>query len=174
MPCRRKHRRVFSPALMLAGVLMSSVADHAAAQRLDRLGSLPTLGVSAAGGSRARTWTVAARKPPSTFPQRFYTSAIVAWIALGSYWLLDSKDEWGWTVATYSLGSALGVFLVTRGREGMRPLPTLAGTAVGALPGVIVALAENNPEGPGADLAWGYFFLVSAPLGASLGHGLGR
>lgn len=158
---------------MLACVLMTLVGQHARAQWLDRVSALPAPTVDVTGFSNTRSWIVA-NDAPSTFPQRFYTAAIVAWLALGTYWLADNKDQWGWTVCTYTAGSALGVFLVTRRREGVRPWPTLAGAAVGAVPGLVVAVSGENPEGPGAELAWAYVFLLTAPLGAAIGHGLGR
>ncbi len=167
--CRR-----IGPVLMLSCVLTSTVCQFARAQRLDRLGALPPPIVHLSDSSQARTWAVVNGEAPSSFPRRFYSAAIVAWLALGSYWLLDDNDQWGWTVLSYSAGSALGVVLATRGREGVRLWPTLAGAAVGAVPGVVVAVADENPEGPGVELAWAYVFLLTAPLGAAVGHGLGH
>ena len=159
---------------MLTCVLISSVCQYARAQRLDRASALPAPIVDVNGLSQQRTWPVVNGPAPSSFPQRFYSAAIFAWLALGSYWLLDDTHQWGWTALTYTAGSALGVFILTRGREGVRPWPTLAGAAVGAIPAVVVAVSDANPEGPGAELAWGYVFFLTAPLGAAIGHGLSQ
>ena len=159
---------------VVASVLGSCTTSVARAQRVDESTALRVAPWRPPGVDSAPAGAIASQRPSTTFGQRFFTGALFAWAAAGTYWLSTNDEEWGWTVATYTTGSTLGVLLATRARAGAHPLGTVLGALVGAAPGIIVALQDPDPEGPGGDLALGYVFLLTAPLGASIGHEMGR
>lgn len=115
-----------------------------------------------------------ATSEPSTFSQRAFSGLLFSVLSLTAYLAADRNDNPGWAIASYSAGSALGVMILTRRREGAHPIGTVAGAAIGALPGVLAATARSDPEGPGGELGLAFVFFLTAPIGAALGHAWGR
>jgi hypothetical protein len=84
------------------------------------------------------------------------------------------------TTASYVGGTVLGVVLVTRAHEGVRPLGTVVGALAGAAVGVgfafgVCQLSYDSLDDPGAcspsaAIAAGFTFLIATPVGASIGH----
>ena len=109
----------------------------------------------------------------SSFLQRAYSGALFGALALVLYTQADKHDNVGWAVTSYSAGSALGVMVLTRSREGVHPIGTTIGATVGALPGVLAGTVKGGEDDP-SDLMYFVMFLLTAPVGASVGHTLGR
>jgi hypothetical protein len=162
---------------MLPVVALSLVATPCAAQR---------------GGPRLTTGLPAAHArvgptiPPlraqgsltrkTTFLERFAYGVGAGFLgAVAASAIVDGDgDEW-LAFPLIGVASATGVMLVTSAHEGARPWSTLLGTAIAmTIPALVFATVEDGGEGPtGFQLGLGFAILLSAPLGAAAGHGLG-
>jgi len=112
---------------------------------------------------------------PTTFFERAAWGAGAGFLGVAAASALTKGDGDAWVaVPLVGAASAAGVMLVTARHEGARPVSTVLGTAIAmTLPAIVLASFESTPEGPGPEIAVGFALLVSAPLGAAAGHGLG-
>lgn len=99
-----------------------------------------------------------------------------ALVLLGSTSGWDPDRDREPLLLAYPVGSILGITLVTRAREGARPIGVILGTAVGASIPLLLDALLSDPSGDmlgGSDVALGFMFLVTVPLGGAIGHTLG-
>jgi len=111
----------------------------------------------------------------STFLERAAWGAGAGFLGVAAASALVHDEDGAWVaVPIIGAASAAGVMLVTAKREGARPLSTLLGTAIAmTIPGLVLANIDRTAEGPGPEVFVGFALLLSAPLGAAAGHGLG-
>lgn len=111
----------------------------------------------------------------TTFLERLAWGAGAGFLGVAAASAIVKDEDEAW-VALPLIGaaSAGGVMLVTSAHEGARPWSTLLGTAVVmTVPALMFSLLEDGGEVSEPQLAIGFAVLLSAPLGAALGHGLG-
>lgn len=87
----------------------------------------------------------------------------------------DRGADW-LPLAAYPVGAVVGITLVTRAREGSRPLGVVVGTALGAALPVLATLvvSDQSPNDMPSEsrILLGFSYLVTVPLGGALGHSL--
>ena len=105
---------------------------------------------------------------------RRFLSGMLFGVAAAVVYAAAEKGTKRWGLPIYVGGSAVGVMVATIGREGPRPAATTIGALVGALPGVWASTAKRDPEGPGGELGLALACYFTVPLGAAIGHGVGR